>query len=120
MNYLNIPKDYPIKAELCTDPKLRIIDSVPCDYLQETVEYAVLRFLARCAKLYHYYANESCKLRFAKGREARRTKTLHCTAPAMLMELPGAWVRLTLRINREAIIVTAIELSDEYPKQQKR
>lgn len=79
------------------------------------VEYAALRFLARDARLFHYYASESCKLRFAKGKAARRAKTFRCTAPAILMELPGAWVQLTIRIDSEAITVTKIELLSAYP-----
>ena len=82
MKYTNIPAHYPIKAELCTSDSLCLRSEVPCDLSQEAVEYAALRFLAHNSRLYYYYASESCKLRFAKGKAARRPKTFRCTAPA--------------------------------------
>ena len=115
MKFTNIPANYPIKAELCSSDSLRLRSEVPCDLSQETVEYAALRFLAHNSRLYHFYASESCKLRFAKGKASRRKKTFCCTAPVMLLELPGVWVRLMLRIDRDAITVTAITLYSDYP-----
>lgn len=118
MKYTNIPAHYPIKAELCTSDSLCLRSEVPCDLSQEAVEYAALRFLAHNSRLYYYYASESCKLRFAKGKAARRPKTFRCTAPAVLLELPCAWVRLKLRIDRDTIQITVIELLAHYPSQK--
>ena len=118
MKYTNIPAHYPIKAELCTSDSLCLRSEVPCDLSQEAVEYAALRFLAHNARLYHFYASESCELRFAKGKAAKRLKTYQCTAPAVLMELPGAWVRLTLRVDQEAIRIMSVEMLQEYPQHQ--
>lgn len=115
MKYTNIPSTYPIKADLITDDNLRLRCEVPCDLSQEAVEYAALRFLAHNARLYHFYASESCKLRFAKGKAGRRPVTFRCTTPAVLLELPGSWVRLTLRIDRDAVKIKGIELLTNYP-----
>ena len=116
MNYTNIPAEYPVKADLRTDPRLSIRGSVPEDLSREALEYAALRFLARCPRLFRRYAAESCRLRFSQGKKGGKARRFRCAAPASLMELPGGWVELTLRVDREAITVTGMALLDRKPR----
>lgn len=114
MTYHNLPAQLPAKVALRTADGLRIRTQIPCDLDRAALEYAALRFLAHNPRLLGYYAMQSCRLRFEKGRGG--SQRFRCVAPAMLLELPGSWVRLGISVNREAVTVTALELLADYPR----
>ena len=106
----------PITVELCAAPKLRFRSDGPCDLGMEALRYAVCRFISRNPRLAGYYAAQSCALRFESARKDRKPKTFRCTAPAALLELPGAWAELRIRVDPDCITVTSLSLTDSYPK----
>jgi hypothetical protein len=104
----------PITVELVPAQELRFRSDDPCDLLPDAAFYAVCRFLARTPSLLNPIAAESCRLRFERGK-ARRPVRRHCTAPALLLELPGAWATVDFLVGAETVAVTSVTLSAEYP-----
>ena len=105
----------PITVELNAASDMKLRCSVPCDLGMDAIRYAVCRFISHNPKLSGFYAAQSCALRFENDRKARKPKTFRCTAPAALLELPGAWAVLRIRVDPEAVTVTSLELTDTYP-----
>lgn len=106
----------PVTVELTAAPDLRFRSEVPCDLCPEAIRYAACRFIARSPRLAGFYAAQSCSLRFESGRRARRPRTFRCTAPAALLELPGAWAELRVRVDAETVKITALSLTAAYPR----
>ena len=105
----------PITVEVVPAQDLRFRSDDPCDLLPDAAFYAVCRFLARTPSLLNPIAAESCRLRFERGR-ARRPVRRRYTAPALLLELPGAWAMVDFLVGAETVVVTAVALSQEYPQ----
>ena len=104
----------PITVEVVPAHELRFRSDDPCDLLPAALFYAVCRFLVRTPSLLNPIAAESCRLRFERGK-ARRPVRRRCTAPALLLELPGAWATVDFLVGAETIVVMAVTLSAEYP-----
>ena len=105
------PYSCPVKTarDLCLDLR------VPCGLETESVGYAVRRFIRRSPALMRDFAGESYRLRLERGRSRR------CfTAPAPLLELPGSWVSVFLRITPAGAEVTRIGLYDRLPPVRSR
>lgn len=85
------------------------------DLLPESAGYAVCRFLRSSSALRGALVRESYRLRIASGK-GRRTVRRSFVAPASLMELPAAWVRVTLTVSATGVTVTGVYLFEEYPK----
>ena len=105
----------PVTVELIAAPAMRFRSQVLCDLEPEALRYAVCRFIARSPALGGFYAAQSCALRFESSRKGRRPRQFRCVAPAALLELPGAWAQLRVRVSPEAVTVTALELTADYP-----
>ena len=105
----------PITVDLLAAPDMKFRSAVPCGLGADAVRYAVCRFIAHSPRLAGFYAAQSCALRFESDRKKRRARTFRCTAPAILLELPGAWAVLRVRVDPDAVTVTALELTDTYP-----
>ena len=84
------------------------------DLLPESALYAVCRFLRSSSALRGALVRESYKLRVATGK-GRRSVRRSFLAPGPLMELPGAWVRVTLTVTAAGVSVTGVYLCEEYP-----
>ena len=89
------------------------------DLLPESAGYAVCRFLRSSSALRGVLVRESYRLRLASGK-GRRTVRRCFVAPAALMELPGAWARVTLNITATGVTVTGMYLCEEYPTSRER
>lgn len=84
------------------------------DLLPESALYAVCRFLRSSSALRGALVRESYKLRVGTGK-GRRSVRRSFVAPGPLMELPGAWVRVTLTVTAAGVSVTGVYLSERYP-----
>ncbi|MCD7955217.1 MAG: hypothetical protein LUG93_05575 [Lachnospiraceae bacterium] len=89
------------------------VSYVPCDYQRDTISYAVKRFFARCGKLCRECTFESWQIRIGKKR--KKSQHFCYLIPALLMELPGEWVRVTGVIDEKGVEVRKIELFPDYP-----
>jgi hypothetical protein len=89
------------------------------DLLPESAGYAACRFLRSSSALRGVLVRESYRLRIASAK-GRRTVRRSFVAPGPLMELPGAWVRVTLNITAIGVAVTGVYLSEEYPTPSRR
>ena len=104
-----------ITVELTAAPDLRIRSEVPCDLCPEALGYAACRFLAHTPRLARYYAARSCELRFGSSRRDRKPQYFRVLARAALLELPGGWAALRLRVDPDGITVTGLELTRARP-----
>ena len=93
--------------------------AVGADLLPESAGYAACRFLRSSSALRGVLVRESYQLRIASGK-GRRTVRRCFVAPAALMELPGAWVQVTLNITATGVTVTGVYLCGEYPTSRER
>lgn len=84
------------------------------DLLPESAGYAVCRFLRSGSTLRGELVRESYRLRLASGK-GRRTVRRSFVAPGALMELPAAWVRVTLTVTAAGVTVTGVYLCEAYP-----
>lgn len=83
---------------------------VPCNGLgTEAAGYAVCRFLKKDPKTAYRYIRESYRLRLASGKK-RKSRFCWLSGSAHALELPGAWVRIQLRVDPEGITVERVEL----------
>ncbi len=85
-----------------------------CDYEKYTVAYAVERFFTRCALFRRECTWKSWQMRIAKGK-ARKRQNFQYFVPAVLMELPGNWVRICGDIDAVGVTVKRVEILKEYP-----
>lgn len=91
-----------------------ILSRVPCEYDRETICYAVQRLFHKSERLCRSCTLESWQLRLAKGN-ARKRHPFAYVIPAALMELPGAWIRLSGMIDAGGVTVYKIEILTHYP-----
>lgn len=84
------------------------------DLLPESAGYAVCRFLRSSSALRGTLVRESYRLRIADGK-GRKTVRRSFVAPGALMELPGAWVQVTLSVTPSGVTVTGVRLCEAYP-----
>ncbi|MCD7817603.1 MAG: hypothetical protein LUH07_00910 [Lachnospiraceae bacterium] len=103
-----------IACEISTTPEMIYVSCVPCEYEKDTIRYAVERFFARCGKLRRECTFESWQFRIAKGRK-KRESSFSYLIPAILMELPGEWVRITGKIDAIGVTVWKVEILSRYP-----
>ncbi|MCD7883722.1 MAG: hypothetical protein LUI87_08480 [Lachnospiraceae bacterium] len=89
------------------------VSYVPCVYQNDTICYAVKRFFARCGKLCRECTFESWQNRV--GKRKKKNCRFCYLIPALLMELPGEWVRVTGVIDERGAEVQKIEIFPNYP-----
>lgn len=85
-----------------------------CNYDKDTIAYAVERFFTRCTRFREECTYESWQIRIAKGK-ARRSHKFVYVVPAVLMELPGGWVRLTGDIDAVGVHIKKVEILNIHP-----
>lgn len=101
-------------CEAIVESGFTFCSEVECMYDNETIAYAVERFLVQCPRFVRECTNESWQVRIAKGKE-RRPRRFTYLVPGILMELPGEWVRLTGDIDAVGIKIKKVELLREHP-----
>ncbi len=84
------------------------------DYEKDVVAYAVKRFFANSKDFRRDFNIESWEFRFAKGKEKKWRKFTY-VIPAILMELPGAWVKVSGSVDAKGVEVQRVEVLEEYP-----
>lgn len=84
------------------------------EYPKDTIAYAVEKFFSQHAKTYRECTYESWRLRIAKGRK-KKIRRFEYIIPAVLMELPGNWVRVCGDINVVGVNINRIELLKDHP-----
>ncbi|MBO5199201.1 MAG: hypothetical protein J6B85_11910 [Lachnospiraceae bacterium] len=87
---------------------------VRCYYEKDTICYAVRRFFRKSGRIRRDCTYESWQIRLAKGK-SRRQHRFSYLIPAILMELPGAWIRLSGTIDARGVTVQRLEILSRYP-----
>lgn len=87
--------------------------------LPESAGYAACRFLRSSTVLRGTLVRESYRLRLATGK-GRRTVRRSFVAPGALMELPAAWVRVTLAVTAAGVTVSGVYFGEEYPAARRK
>lgn len=108
MNYGNIV------CEVSVAENYAFRSEVTCQYDNGTVAYAVERFFTHCTLFCRECTYESWQIRIAKGK-ARRSHNFTYLIPAVLMELPGIWIRLVGDIDAVGVNIKKVELLNEHP-----
>ncbi|MCD8352738.1 MAG: hypothetical protein LUC47_00240 [Clostridiales bacterium] len=80
----------------------------------DTVRYAVRRYLNHSDTLRRRLARASYRLRLASGKGGK-SQRLRCVVPAREMELPGGWAELRVTVNAWGVTVTQLRLTRDYP-----
>lgn len=102
-------------CEICVPENFNFYSEIDCNYEKGTIAYAVEKFWTESKKIQKECTRECWKIRIASGKE-RRKKRVSYTIPAVLMELPGDWVRVHLEIDSVGVIVRSVEILNGYPK----
>lgn len=97
--------------------ELTAADSVRCSLelpvRPDTAVYAVKRFITHSPVLRRACTCRSYRLRIGEKRSYLRT--LKFEAPARLLELPGASIRVTLQVSQRGVAVAAVSLYAARP-----
>ncbi|MCD7745302.1 MAG: hypothetical protein LUI13_08505 [Lachnospiraceae bacterium] len=102
-----------ISCEVSAASDVIFVSYVPCNYDKNTVFYAARRFFARCGKLRRECTCESRRIRLDKRGKG---KIPFCyLIPAVLMELPGEWARVTGVVSAEGVELQKVELFPNHP-----
>ncbi|KIR01927.1 hypothetical protein P261_00741 [Lachnospiraceae bacterium TWA4] len=102
-------------CEVAVVEDLTYITRVHCEYQRDVIAYAVKQFFAHCKPICKECTKASFKLRVAKGKKARRPKGFVYMVPAILMELPGEWVKISGTIDEVGVLVRRVEILQEHP-----
>ena len=103
-----------IVCEVTVAENYNFFTEVPCEYEKDTIAYAVEHFFTRCRRFRRECTYQSWQHRIAKGK-AKRPEKFTYLIPAILMELPGGWVRLAGKIDVTGVRIHKVELLKEHP-----
>ena len=103
-----------LTCEISTTEKCTIISQELCDYEEDTIIYAVERFFAQCTHLSKECSKISWQFRIAKGKSPKKQQFMYII-PAVLMELPGNWVKINGNIDAVGVNVNRIEMLKQHP-----
>lgn len=103
-----------LTCEISVAENYILCSQIPCGYEKDTVAYAVERFFPLCASLSRECTWKSWQARVAKGR-TKRKQEFQYLVPAVLMELPGNWVRICGDIDAVGVNVKKVEILREHP-----
>lgn len=117
MKLVSRTASHSVTCQIEATKELRFRTQTQCALLPESVGYAACRFLRSSPTLSHSLAEESYRLRLAKGQK-RRTLRHSIVAPAALMELPGSWAQVSLTVSPIGVTVTGVRLCEEYPSRR--
>lgn len=101
-------------CEISVAENYTLISEIPCEYAKDTVAYAVERFFARFKRFRKECTYESWQLRIAKGRAKKKHDFMYLV-PALFMELPGNWIRISGIIDTAGVNVNRVEILKEHP-----
>lgn len=95
-------------------PNFLFCTTFPSDYGREAVAYATEKYFAKSPLFCQECTRESWQMRLAKKKKEKQHKFQYLI-PAVLMELPGEWIRVSGKINAKGLNIEKIELLREYP-----
>ena len=111
---------YAISCGLCAASDFRFYTQVSCQLERDTAAYAACRFLSKNKTLGRALVLDSYRMRTAEKRSGRRPVQRCLTVPAPLLDLPGSWAQICLRIAPEGVTVTGVSLLEAYPAARKK
>ncbi len=103
----------PISCEVSVASDDVFVSYVPCHFGKNTVFYAARRFFVRCGKIRRECTCESRRLRLSRGRQKKIPFSY--LIPAVLMELPGEWARVSGTVSAEGVELRKVELFPNHP-----
>lgn len=101
-------------CEISVAADYTLLSQVPCDYGKDTVAYAVERFFSRFKRFRRECTYESWQMRLAKGKARKRHDFMYIV-PALFMELPGNWIRISGSIDAVGVNVKRVEILKDHP-----
>lgn len=105
-----------LACEICFTPNFKFRSEKPCWADGETVQYAIGRFFSKTGSLCKKWTYESWQMRLAKNGNVKKRTTY--VFPAMLLELPGVWLQVTVSANSTGLMVHRAALLRHYPQPQ--
>lgn len=103
-----------LACEIAIAPDFTFHSSVPCDLEPDTVRYAVRRFFCKSSRICRDCTWASWQLRLVSARQRRPVRWTY-SLPAALLELPGAWARVTVSVSAVGVQVHRVALLQQYP-----
>lgn len=103
-----------LACEIAIAPDFTFHSSVPCDLEPDTIRYAVRRFFCKSSRICRDCTLASWRLRLASPRR-RRPERWNYILPAALLELPGAWARVTVSVTAVGVQVHRVTLLRQLP-----
>ncbi len=100
-------------CEITVSENFRFFSQVSCSLEFDSVRYATCRFFQKSKALCRECVFESWQLRISKSRK-RKTRHFY-VIPAVLMELPGNWAKVTITIDTYGVCVQQLELLQQHP-----
>ena len=99
--------------------ELKFKTEIPCSLESDTIGYAACRFLTKSEILCRDYVEQSYRLRLKQGKGRRPVRSWF-TAPARMLELPGAKVEGRVMITRKGVEVQSVSImaTNEMGKQK--
>ena len=98
-----------LSCDVWTAKELKFQTEIPCSLESDAVGYAACRFLTKCEILCRDYVEQSYRLRLKQGK-GRRSVRSRFTAPARMMELPGAKVEVRVMITPKGVEVQSVSI----------
>lgn len=95
-------------CNVSADTDCRVIGLEGSGYGRDAVCYAAERFLSHAVSYCRICTEESWQHRLTKGKKDRRRSFCYLI-PAVLMELPGDWIRVQGEIDADGVQIRRIE-----------
>ena len=108
-----------LSCDVWSAKKLKFQTEILCGLESDTIGYAACRFLSKCDILCRDYVEQSYRLRLKQGKGRRGVRSWF-TAPARMLELPGAKVEVRVMITQKGVEVQSVSImaTNEMGKQK--
>ena len=103
-----------LTCEIKADKNLSICVAHPTTFHDDTISYAVRRFLCGSKSICKQYVRESYEMRVSGGR-GKKQKRFQVIAPAAVAELGYGWLVIDICVSALGVNVKRIALLDRYP-----
>lgn len=103
-----------LTCEVKADKSISIHTAHPVNLHDDTISYAVQRFLSKSKSVCKQYVRESYEMRVSKGR-GKKQKRFQVIAPAALADLGYGWLVIDICVTATGVTVKRIALLDRYP-----
>lgn len=103
-----------LKCDVLADRDLSVYTAHPMEFPDDTICYAVRRFLCRSSAVCRKYVMESYALRVEKAG-GKKKKRFRVVAPAAAADLGYGWLAVDLCVTAAGVTVKRIAILDRYP-----